>query len=101
MGEGIAAPVPTLLGVNLEGLRVTVMELIGIHLESGEPVSGFLWGEGEKRERGICGHSPETLPTEVHDMLTPESVRSLSGSSSAPTAEQWSASSPADPILIH
>ena len=74
MGEGIAAQVLTQLGVNLEGMRVTVMELIGIHPESGEPVSGFLWGEGEKRERGICGHLPETLSIEVHDMSTPESV---------------------------
>ena len=51
MGEGIAAQVLTQLGVNLEGMRVTVMELIGIHPESGEPVSGFLWG-GEEAGAG-------------------------------------------------
>lgn len=73
VGEGTAAQVLTRLGVNLEGLRMTVMELIGIHPESGEPVPGFLWSAAEKRERGICGHSPETLAIEVHDMLTPDS----------------------------
>jgi ATP-dependent Clp protease ATP-binding subunit ClpA len=70
-GEGIAAQVLTQLGVNLEGLRVTVMELIGIHPESGEPVPPYVWGAGVRQV--ICGHLAETLLIEDHDILTADS----------------------------
>lgn len=68
VGEGIAAQVLTQLGVDLEGLRVTVMELIGIHPESGEPEPGYLWGAGAEQRRGVCEHPPETLSIKPHDI---------------------------------
>ena len=68
VGEGIAIQVLTTLGVDLENLRVTVMDLIGIHPESGEPTSPVLWGASPGQRRETCGHLPANLSIEVHDI---------------------------------
>ncbi len=68
VGEGIATQVLTRLGVDLESLRVTVMELIGIDPESGEPTSPALWGASPEQRRETCGHFPAGLSIEVHDI---------------------------------
>ena len=73
VGEGIAGQVLTKLGVNLDGLRVTVMELIGVHSESGEPTSPVLWGASPGQRRETCGHLPANLSIEVHDIFNPDS----------------------------
>jgi ATP-dependent Clp protease ATP-binding subunit ClpC len=66
-GEGVAAQVLTHLGVNLDDLRVTVRELVGINPESGEPVSTFRWQE-RGRLRSTCQHLPGSLSIEIHDV---------------------------------
>jgi ATP-dependent Clp protease ATP-binding subunit ClpA len=68
VGEGIATQVLIRLGVNLEALKVTVMELIGIHPETGEPTSPVLWGASPAQRRETCGHLPANLSTEDHEI---------------------------------
>lgn len=78
VGEGIGTQILIRLGVNLERLKVTVMELIGIDPESGEPTSPILWG-ARVRTPETCHHLPADLSTEVHH------IASDSSSSLAPT----------------
>jgi ATP-dependent Clp protease ATP-binding subunit ClpA len=73
VGEGIATQVLTRLSVDLEGLRVTIMELIGIHPESGEPTSPTLWGARERTPE-TCQHLPANLSTEVHHIASDTSA---------------------------
>jgi len=68
VGQGIATQVLIRLGVDLESLRVTVMELIGIHPESGEPTPPVLWAPSPGQRRETCGHPPANLSIEVHDI---------------------------------
>ena len=70
VGEGIATQALLSLGVDLESLRVTVMELIGIHPESGEPTPPVLWAPSPGLRRETCGHLPANLSIEVHDIPT-------------------------------
>lgn len=79
VGEGIAIQVLTTLGVDLKNLRVTVMDLIGIHPESGEPTSPVLWGASPGQRRETCGHLPANLSIEVHDIASaePETLTSV------------------------
>ena len=75
-GEGIAAQVLAQLGVDLEGLRLTVVKLIGIDPESGEPTAPILWGAGVRRMREVCRHWPANLSIEVHDIPASDSATS-------------------------
>jgi ATP-dependent Clp protease ATP-binding subunit ClpA len=67
VGEGIASQILVRLGVNLERLKVTVMELIGTDPESGEPTLPMFWGARDPTPE-TCHHLPADLSTEVHHL---------------------------------